>query len=222
MENKKEKVQKQSFLEKRVKNPIIREILEWVEVLVIAFILAMVIKTFVIETTEVSGESMMVTLHHKDKLLVNRFIYKFTKPDRGDIIVFLPDNENKNYIKRIIGLPGETIDIKDGKVYINDIELEEPYLTQETFNINRNPKEYPYTLKDNEYFAMGDNRSNSLDSRSNDVGILTTDKMRGKAICRIYPFDNVGIFEKFEYNVDTKDNDYNDEIEKITGMTEAN
>ncbi|MCQ2976700.1 MAG: signal peptidase I [archaeon] len=191
---------KETFLEKNVKNVVLREILEWIEVLVVAFILAMVIKTFVIETTEVSGESMMTTLHHKEKLLVNRFIYKFTTPDRGDIIVFLPDNENRNYIKRIIGLPGETIDIKEGKVFVNGVELVEDYLTQETFNIIRNPKTFPYTLAEDEYFAMGDNRGNSLDSRSEDVGVLTVDKMRGKAICRIYPFDKMCVFGDIEYS----------------------
>lgn len=193
------KKNKQTLLEKFVKNPVLREILEWVEVLIVAFILAMVIKTFVIETTEVSGDSMMTTLHHKERLLVNRFIYKFTTPDRGDIIVFLPDNENRNYIKRIIGLPGETIDIKEGKVFVNGVELVEEYLTQETYGINRNPKTFPYTLGPDEYFAMGDNRGNSLDSRCEDVGVLTTEKMRGKAIVRIYPFNKMTIFGDIDY-----------------------
>lgn len=204
-ENKKEvKNDKKVIKEKRsltsnIKNPILREIVEWIEVLVIAFLLAMVLKTFVVETTEVSGESMLKTLHDKEKLLVNRFIYKFTEPERGDIIVFLPDNEERNYIKRIIALPGETIDIREGNVYIDDVMLEETYIDQDTHKILRNSKEFPYTLGEDEYFAMGDNRRNSLDSRSADVGVLTVEKIRGKAMCRIYPFNKMCIFGEVEY-----------------------
>jgi len=184
----------------KISNPIVREIVEWIEVLVIAFVLAMIIKTFVIETTEVSGVSMMNTLHHGEKLLVNRFIYKFKDPERGDIIVFLPENEkDRNYIKRIIALPGETIDIRDGKVYINDKELKEDYIDVSTYKLPENGREFPYTLSEGEYFAMGDNRINSLDSRSANVGNVTKENVRGQAVCRIYPLDRITGFTSPEY-----------------------
>ncbi|MCQ2749181.1 MAG: signal peptidase I [Clostridia bacterium] len=199
MEEKEEEIKIEEKEKFQIKNPILREIVEWIEVLVIAFVLALVIKTFVIETTEVSGDSMYSTLNHKDKLLVNRFIYKFKSPERGDIIVFLPDNENRNYIKRIIATPGETVDIHDGNVYINGVLLEEDYITQDTYNLLSDAKEFPYTLAEGEYFAMGDNRGNSLDSRSVDVGQLTLDKIRGRAVCRIYPFNKICGFGHLDY-----------------------
>lgn len=200
MEEKEEEIKIEEKGKFEIKNPILREIVEWIEVLVIAFVLALVIKTFIIETTEVSGDSMYSTLTHKDKLLVNRFIYKFKSPERGDIIVFLPDNENRNYIKRVIGLPGETIDIHDGNVYVNGSELKEDYITQDTYNLLSDAKEFPYTLGEGEYFAMGDNRGNSLDSRSVDVGELTLDKVRGQAVCRIFPFNKICGFGHITYD----------------------
>ena len=167
MDLKQERTQINALVRQAAREDTLKEIAEWIEVLVIAFILALVIKTFVIETTEVSGDSMYSTLNHKDKLLVNRFIYRFKTPERGDIIVFLPDNENRNYIKRVIALPGETVDIHDGNVYINGALLEEEYITQETYNLISDAKEFPYTLaegakvfavKDGEIIIQGDHR----------------------------------------------------------------
>lgn len=196
----------------KIKNRILREIVEWSEVLIIAFVLAMIIKTFIIETTEVSGISMNSTLLHGEKLLVNRFIYDFTEPKRGDIIVFLPDNTDKNYIKRVIALPGEVVDLKDGEVYIDGEVLEEDYLAEgvKTYNLS-NGKDFPYTLSEGEYLAFGDNRGRSLDCRNREIGTLTKDKIRGKAICRIYPFDRLGVFSSVDYNIDQEEDNNNEE-----------
>lgn len=164
---------------------------EWLKDIAIAVIVATVVLQFV-KPTVVREYSMEPTLHPNDYLFLSKQAYRFGEPDRGDIVVFQSDfeleNGKKKYlIKRIIGLPGETITIKNGKVYIDGAIIKEPYLKGMATDGNITNLEIP---KDS-IFAMGDNRENSLDSRDPSVGFVKMDRVLGKAFIKLYPFDEI-------------------------------
>ena len=149
--------------------------------------------TFVGQRTEVEGASMENTLHNGDNLIVDKISYRFRDPKRYDIIVFpYKYEENTYYIKRIIGMPGETVQIKDGYVYIDGERLLSDIYGNELIKDPQTAAD-PITLKENEYFVMGDNRNHSMDSRDPSVGVLTKEDLIGRAWVRIYPFDNIGV-----------------------------
>ena len=161
-------------------------IMEWARSILIAIILAFLIKTFIFEPTRISGSSMLNTLHDNDRVLVNKITMKLSPIKRKDIIVMKFD-ENKDYIKRIIGLPGEYIQIIDGKVYINGKVYEEPHINEKyTETING----FEWKLGHNQYFVMGDNRlpNGSTDSRV--FGPIDLDRIKGVANFRFYPFNS--------------------------------
>lgn len=153
--------------------------------------------TFVGQRTEVEGASMENTLHNGDNLIVDKLSYRFHDPERFDIIVFpFQFQNNTYYIKRIIGLPGETVQIMDdGSIYINGEKLEENYgmevIKPETIGRAAEPIE----LGDDEYFVMGDNRNNSSDSRTDMVGNIKRENIIGKAWLRIWPVSDFGILQ---------------------------
>ncbi len=161
------------------------EIVSWVKTILFAVILAFVISKLIIVNAVVPTGSMENTIMPKDRLIGNRLSYKFGEPERGDVIIFkFPDDESQLYVKRIIGLPGETVTIKDGKVYINDSEtpLVENYIKEEfTGDFG------PYVVPEDSYFMLGDNRNNSLDSRYWENKFVHKDKILGKAIFKYYP-----------------------------------
>lgn len=144
------------------------------------------ILTYVGQRTEVSGDSMNDTLHNGDSLWIDKLSYHFKDPERFDIVVFPYEEEDDTYyIKRIIGLPGETVYIdEDGVIYINDEPLEEDYGKEVIEENHRGLAAEPVTLGDDEYFVMGDNRNNSRDSRLSDVGNIHKNKFVGKAVFR--------------------------------------
>ena len=144
---------------------------------------------FVGQRTVVNGVSMQPTLSDGDNLIVDKLSYRFHDPDRFDIIVF-PQEDGRYFIKRIIGLPGETVQILDGSVYINGEKLEEHYGNEvmEEAGIAAEP----VTLGVDEYFVLGDNRNNSKDSRSVDVGVVHGKDFVGRAWIRIWPFEKIG------------------------------
>lgn len=154
-----------------------------------------VIPNFVLQRTIVSGHSMQNTLQDGDNLLVEKVSYHFTKPKRYDIVMFYPYGKDAEeyYVKRVIGLPGETIQIKGEDIYINGKVLEEHY--------GKNPIDYsgiaekPLTLAEDEYFLMGDNREVSLDSRYEEVGPVNKNLISGKALIRIWPLSEFGSVE---------------------------
>ena len=149
--------------------------------------------TFVGQRTEVEGASMENTLHNGDNLIVDKLSYRFHDPERFDIIVFpFQFQDNTYYIKRIIGLPGETVTIRDGKIYLNgsDEPLEDVQ-TKETMVGSFGP----YTVPENSYFVMGDNRNNSSDSRTDMVGNIKRENIIGKAWLRIWPVSDFGILQ---------------------------
>ena len=153
--------------------------------------------TFVGQRTEVEGASMENTLHNGDNLIVDKLSYRFHDPERFDIIVFpFQFQDNTYYIKRIIGLPGETVQIMDdGSIYINGEKLEENYgmevIKPETIGRAAEPIE----LGDDEYFVMGDNRNYSSDSRTDMVGNIKRENIIGKAWLRIWPVSDFGVLQ---------------------------
>lgn len=165
-----------------------KEIKEWIEAIVIAIILAMLIKTFVIEIFEVEGHSMYPTLKDGERLVVNKFVYRFSEPERGDIIIFkYPGDPHYDYIKRVIGIENDVVEIKDGKVYLNDKVLEENYISEPTPG-NFGPEKVP----EDHYFVLGDNRNNSKDSRFPSVGFVPDENLKGKAVFIIWPLNQLG------------------------------
>ena len=144
---------------------IIKEIVSWIKVIVLAFVVAFLLNKFVIVNANVPTGSMQDTIQPEDRLIGFRLSYLFSEPARGDIIIFeYPVDPEEIYIKRIIGLPGEVIEIREAKVYINGNEtpLEEPYLKEEWIVENDGLE---LTIQEGYYFVMGDNRNNSLDGR---------------------------------------------------------
>lgn len=170
---------------------------EWGKALLIAVALAVVIRYFLLTPIVVDGYSMMPTLHDKDKMIVNKIGYVLGEPERFDIIVFHAP-EKKDYIKRVIGLPGDTIEYKDDVLYVNGKAYEEPYLDE-------NKKEYkkldpvgPLTedfkkepVPEGHLFVMGDNRRSSKDSRH--IGFVSIDEVIGKTSLVLWPIEKMRI-----------------------------
>ena len=171
---------------------ILGELLSWLIYIVIVVILSLGIITFIGQRTKVSGHSMETTLSDGDNLIVDKLTYRFSDPKRFDIIVFpYKYEENTYFIKRIIGLPGETIQVTDGKIYINGQVLDESY-GREVLK-SGGIAETPITLGEDEYFVMGDNRNDSMDSRDPSVGVLHKSELVGRAWVRIWPLSKFGI-----------------------------
>lgn len=166
---------------------------EWIRDISISVVCALVILTF-FKPTIVKQHSMENTLQENDYLFVSRQAYRlFGDPQRGDIIVFSSElttekGQNKNLIKRIIGLPGDTIAIKNGKTILNGEEIDEPY-TRDGITMG-DMKEV--TVPEGKLFVMGDNRQNSADSRSPSVGMVDMKTIMGKAVFRLFPFSKMG------------------------------
>lgn len=171
---------------------IIKELAGWLLYIVLIIALTWIVVTFVGQRTEVSGSSMETTLSDKDQLIVDKMTYRFRDPTRYDIVVFpYQYQDNTYYIKRIIGLPGETVQILSGMVYIDGMRLDEHYGNE----IMENPgiAEEPLTLGEDEYFVLGDNRNNSSDSRASDVGLIHRKDLIGRAWIRVWPLSQIGV-----------------------------
>src|SRR3979411_339815 len=165
---------------------------ELVEVVVLAVILYFGI-SFAVQTVHVEGLSMWATLDDNDYLIANKIDYRLHSPQRGDIIILRPPADNsKDFIKRVIALPGEKLLIRDSKIYINGHKLDEPYLPEFWTTFNNWPNDGPdgKVMRPNEYFVMGDNRNRSQDSRI--FGPISRDRIDGRAWFRIWPLDHFG------------------------------
>ena len=174
---------------------IFRELGGWLLYILIIIGLTYLIITFVGQRTRVSGSSMETTLSNGDNLIVDKLTYHFKEPKRYDIIVFpYKYEENTYYIKRIIGLPGETVQVIDGYTYINGEQLVGDIYGAEVMEAAGIAAE-PITLGEDEYFVLGDNRNHSSDSRHPSVGILKRKDLMGRAWIRIYPFDKMGVIK---------------------------
>jgi signal peptidase I len=173
---------------------IIRELLGWIVYILVIIGLTYLIITFVGQRTRVSGSSMETTLSDGDNLIVDKISFRFREPNRYEIIVFpYQYEEDTYYIKRIIGLPGETVQVQDGAVYINGQRLDENYgnETMQDAGIAGDS----ITLGEDEYFVLGDNRNHSADSRDPSVGVLHRKDLLGRAWVRIWPFDKFGVIK---------------------------
>lgn len=162
-------------------------------ILYFAFILllAWLVLRYVGQRTTVSGWSMYPALESGDSLIVDKISYRFREPERYEIIVFpYRYEENTYYIKRVIGLPGETVQIMNGEILIDGEPLDENY-GYETIE-NAGLAAEPLTLGEGEYFVLGDNRNDSMDSREPSVGLIRREEIIGRAIARIWPLDGIG------------------------------
>ena len=168
------------------KNNIEREVTEWVFSIVIAVALALLIHNFVFQIVRVDGPSMEPTLYTDERMAVTKFSYYFASPKRGDIVVTKFPEDKSNYVKRVIGMPGETLEIKDGKVYINGDVLDEPYI-KEVILSDYGAIEIP----EGKYMVLGDNRNNSRDSRYVSIGPLEEKLIVGKSQYVVWPFDEL-------------------------------
>lgn len=164
------------------KTNALKEIFDWIAVVVIAILISFVLHTFVIVNATVPTSSMETTIMAGDRVIGSRLYYLRHEPARGEIIMFdYPDDPQTLYIKRIIGLPGEHIEISDGVVYINGEALDEPYL-----NVVTEGEWGPYDVPEGCYFMMGDNRNDSADSRYWQNTYLTRDGIVGKAVFKYW------------------------------------
>ncbi len=167
-------------------------VLDVVLYLVVIFLSAFLLMHFVVQCSAVNGTSMQPTLDNGDMLLLDKLRYRFGDPKRFDIVVVTIDKENKvHYVKRIIGLPGETVQIKDGKVYINGELLEEDVYGKEPIASAGIASE-PITLGEDEYFLLGDNRNDSKDSRKESVGVVYRNQIVGRVFFRWSPLSKFG------------------------------
>lgn len=166
-----------------------------IQVVVFALILTFVLRSYVVEARGIPTGSMIPTLQIGDKLLVDKIYYKSTELHRSDIVVFAPPpeaqvgNNKTDFIKRVIGLPGDKIQVTTGIVFINDKPLTEPYINQKP-NYNYGP----VTVPEGYLFVMGDNRNNSFDSHS--WGFLPVQNIKGRAFLRYWPPNRVGLVDK--------------------------
>ena len=181
-------------IETEEKPNVMRELLGMLVYVGIVLAITFLIITFVGQRTHVSGESMENTLDDGDQLIVDKLTYRFHDPEWFDIIVFpFRYKDNTYYIKRIIGLPGETVQIADGEIYINGEVLEESYGREVMQDAGLAAE--PITLGDDEYFVFGDNRNYSSDSRDPSVALIHRKEIIGRAWLRIWPLDSFGILK---------------------------
>ena len=186
---------------------------EFVESLLIAGVLAFFIITFIVQSFVVSGSSMEPTLHNKERLFVNKFIYYFQSPQRGDIVVLNPKGDTRDYIKRVIGLPGDKVEIIGGKLYINGKAVKEDYIKEDymkTFQYEYylpqkdiykiHDTAGPYNVPKEHVLVLGDNRNHSSDSRRIEiVGYVSYDQIKGKAFWVYWPLTKMRVLKKPTY-----------------------
>ena len=167
-----------------MKSKVVKELLSWLKIIVIAVVVAFVFNKFIIINAYVPTGSMESTISAKSRMIGLRVSYLLSDPERGDIIIFkYPDDESRNFTKRIIGLPGETVEIKSGVVYIDGKMLEEDYLNETPAS-----KDFgPYEVPEDSYFCLGDNRNNSNDARYWKDKFVERDQILGKALFSYWP-----------------------------------
>lgn len=183
---------KQEKLEKQKDESAAKEIISWAITLALAVVTALFVKNYIIINANIPSGSMENTIMTGDRLFGFRLAYQSKNPQRGDIIIFkFPDDETENYVKRVIGLPGDKIDIIDAQIYINGSQtpLQEEYLKEE-WTVATGP--YSFEVPADSYLVLGDNRNNSYDARYWENTYVSEEKILGKAMFRYYPFTKAG------------------------------
>lgn len=170
-----------------------RNLLEWVFIVVGALVVALIVKAFLLQAFYIPSLSMSPTLDIRDRVLVNKLSYDLHDVNRGDVVVFKSPGTNdgteiKDLIKRVVGLPGETIETRDGRVVIDGVELDESYLEP---GISPGPSIERQVIPEGHVFVMGDNRSNSKDSRS--FGPVPESRVVGRAFVKVWPVTDLGL-----------------------------
>lgn len=174
-------------VQKKTKKKWQREAKEWTISLVSAVVIAMLFQNYVYAQSEVKNVSMQNTLVAGQRLIEDKWSYRFHEPRYGDIVIINGPESDIRLIKRVIALPGDVIDIRDGYVFLNGEQLEESYIKGLTYE---GQYELPATISEGQLFVMGDNRENSLDSR--DIGPIAISSIEGRAVFRIWPVDSFG------------------------------
>jgi signal peptidase I len=165
-----------------------RELRSWTRDLAVALGLALVIIIFLYQPVKVEGTSMAPLLSDQERIFINKFVYRFEPIERGDVIVFwYPIDHSKSFIKRVVGLPGETIELRGGRVFVNSRELKEPYVPASYLDSSSAPA---LLIPQDEYFVMGDHRDSSNDSRV--FGPVSRQNIYGKAVFAYWPVDHFG------------------------------
>ncbi len=177
---------------KKINMAVVKEVLTWTVEIALTLLLAFTFVYFVGLRTSVVGQSMAETLNSGDEILVNRFVYKVTNPKPNDIIVFLPNGNEKShyYVKRVIAVPGDTVLIENGTVYVNGEAFDEEISVDSIEDAGLAEEEI--TLGTDEYFVLGDNRNNSEDSRYANIGNIKKEYIIGKAWFRTSPWSGFG------------------------------
>ncbi len=170
---------------------VMLEVKSWFRDILFAFATAIFIVIFVIQPVKVEGTSMQPRLVDQERIFVNRFIYRFAEIHRGDVVVFwYPRDRSKSFIKRVVAVPGDDIEIRRGSVYVNDVKVEEPYLKPEYRDRESFRK---VAVPPDQYFVLGDHRNSSNDSRN--WGFVPRDYIYGKAIFSYWPMSRLGPVE---------------------------
>jgi len=167
-------------------------LVEWIVVVVVAITSALLVRAYVLQQFAVEGTSMLNTLHPSDRVLVNKLSYRLHDPRRGDVVVLKRIESNaqeRDLIKRVVALPGETLEYRDCQLLINGALLNEPYLDPQIVSANRcGADQPPVTIEPDHVFVMGDNRGGSLDSRDDSVGQVSYGNLIGRAFVVMWPF----------------------------------
>ncbi len=180
---------------KKINVGIFREVFVWTAEILLTVMVAMILTSLLGFRISVVGASMSPTLENGDQILVNRFEYKLFSPKQNDLIVFLPNGNEKShyYIKRVIAAPGDTVQVKDGNVYVNGEPFEEKAAVAAIENAMLAEEEI--TVGEDEYFVLGDNRNNSEDSRYTSIGNVKREHIIGKAWMVVSPWEKIGFLK---------------------------
>ncbi len=178
------------FMDREKKKETGKEIKEWSRSILLAVVIAVIIRLFFLEVFLVEGSSMEPTLDHQERLIVNKVVYLVREPEVGEIVVF-NYSPKRDFIKRIIAEEGDTVEIEDDSLYVNDTPVEEPYLdkgiTISDFG--------PVTIPEGYFFVLGDNRSNSMDSRDPSVGPVSQEDIKGRAELVFWPVNQARLLD---------------------------
>lgn len=186
--------------QKSVFRGVLVAIFDFVKTVATIVILAIVIRVFVIQPYIVEGQSMEQSFQNNDYLITEKISFRFREPQRGEVVIFHPpDNPSVNYIKRIVGLPEDKVEVKDGSVFVNDEKIYEPYLKSNEETLSPKNNDYVYTLKEGEYFVFGDNRNHSRDSR--EIGAIPEENIVSRVWFRLLPINNLKAFAAVDYNI---------------------